>query len=155
MIPITLKYAWKKVQKALCNIMEKEFISLFEVVFERLAETSITDVSQTLQDHFKPKMINYLSKDLYKVLVEGYIKIEATNPDNDSKSNLSTSIEHKQSNKSIILKNPNNSESKLKKSDKKQKFQQHISEKIISIIITKYESVFKNNICKIIVYSIY
>ncbi|CAB4390628.1 unnamed protein product [Rhizophagus irregularis] len=79
MIPITLKYAWKKVQKALCNIMEKEFISLFEVVFERLAETSITDVSQTLQDHFKPKMINYLSKDLYKVLVEGYIKIEATN----------------------------------------------------------------------------
>lgn len=76
-------------------------------------------------------------------------------PDNDSKSNLSTSIEHKQSNKSIILKNPNNSESKLKKSDKKQKFQQHISEKIILIIITKYESVFKNNICKIIVYNIY
>ncbi|CAB4422879.1 unnamed protein product [Rhizophagus irregularis] len=71
----------EKVQKALCNIMEEEFISLFKVVFECFAETSVTNMSQILQDHFKSEMINYLSKDLYKVLVEGCTKTGTTNVD--------------------------------------------------------------------------
>lgn len=81
MIPIILKYAWKKVQEALCNIMEEEFISLFKVVFECLAKISVTNMTQILQDHFKSEIINYLSKDLYKVLVEGCTKTGTTNVD--------------------------------------------------------------------------
>lgn len=74
-------------------------------------------------------------------------------PNNDSRPSLPTPIRRKWPIKTPAKKDPNSSD-KSRKSEKKVKSQQHISEKMISIIMTGYKPILKDNVREIVVYDI-